>query len=62
MLKKKKIIYTPGICPYCKSNDVDYKKEHYNGKSLKIPLHCKKCGKLAIEIHYTEYSETEGLY
>jgi len=62
IVPSKAIIYTPGICPYCNSNKIKYKKEIHNRKYLKIPIICKECGKKSKEIHYTEYCETVGYY
>ena len=62
MNRKKRTIYTPNICPYCKSTEITQKKEMINGNYLKIPYYCKKCGKVSMAIYYTEYMETEGWY
>ncbi len=61
-IRKKSIIYTPNICPYCKSTDVLLKKESINDNYLKIPYFCNKCGKVSKAIYYMEYLETEGWY
>jgi uncharacterized Zn finger protein len=59
---KKKIIYTPNICPYCQSTEIIPKKEFIKDNYLKIPYYCKKCGKVSKAIFFIEYQETEGWY
>lgn len=61
-MSKKRIIYVPGRCPYCDSNDLVYKQKYLSGNYLIIPVDCKRCGKASKEIYYVEYCETEGLY
>lgn len=60
-MTNKTIIYVPGRCPYCNSEEILYKKEAFDGYNLKIPMICKNCRKSSVEIYYTEYSETNGL-
>ena len=45
MKRKKRTIYTPNICPYCKSTDVLLKKESINDNYLKIPIFAINAGK-----------------
>ena len=58
--RKKRVIYTPNICPYCNSTEINLKKENIKDNYLKIPYYCNKCGKVSIAIYYIEYLETEG--
>jgi len=62
MNMKKKIIYTPNICPHCKSAEIIQKKEFIKDFYLNFPYYCKKCGKVSKAIYYIEYQETEGWY
>ena len=62
MIMKKKIIYTPDICPYCQSTEIIQKKEFVKDFYLTIPYYSKKCGKVSKAIYYIEYQETEGWY
>ena len=59
---KKKIIYTPNICPHCQSAEIIQKKEFIKDNYLMIPYYCEKCGKVSKAIYYIEYQETEGWY
>ena len=43
-----------GICPFYKSNGVVYNKEYYKRCFLKIPIVCKKCGKVSRELCYSK--------
>ena len=62
MNMKKKIIYTPNICPHCQSAEIIQKKEFIKDNYLMIPYYCVKCEKVSKAIYYIEYQEIEGWY
>lgn len=58
--ENKNVIYNEGVCPYCKSENVEHGVIELDDAMVYYPVRCSDCSKMSREYHDLTYIKTVG--